>query len=309
MGKRINNLIADLTHEINLTHNGLLEKFPIEKYIAELNRYDTYAGYRYVSDEVKGYCEAIEYSSNLNILENYHKLLVVQLIENATGKIESLKFPNAIKKFYLNDFDRILLQAEKEQEHPNYFLYTNDRFYKDLGICCLRLFPVGARKYELAKFPIKRFLKKGYAQFVNLLIFIAFRARGLTPFLTGHYDTEDPNFKSEFNVEGSIFAYRMIARVMRMNPDIKGYFGINWINDPQIERISPRLAFVRYVNVALQCKYFYLGPNNSAIKNATKLSKTRRRLYQAGEYLPENFAFVFTRKQLIAWDNKMTWHY
>ena len=63
-----------------------------------------------------------------------------------------------------------------------------------------------------------------------------------------------------------ILAYRMIAGVMKLNPDIKGYFGINWINDPQIERISPRLSYIRYMNIACGCSHFYLGANDESIK-------------------------------------------
>ena len=156
--------------------------------------------------------------SSVNMLEAYHKLIFIRLIDNSQKKIKQLNLPDEVKNNYQNDFNRILLQMENDQGPKGYYLYTNDRFFKDLAICCLRLFPVGARKYELSVFPIKRFLRKGYGQLVKLLIYLILETRGIAPFLTGHYDTEDPDFMDEFNLKGFMHAYRMIAKVMKMNP-------------------------------------------------------------------------------------------
>jgi len=309
MDGRIKSLISKLENEIKNCNVNLLKMFPVEKYLTFIEHYPKYAGYNYRSDEVERYCIAIAHNSDTNTLEVYHKLLVINLVSRAQNKFRQLDLPNEVKKYYSKDFNRIVSQVETSKNNKGYYVSTNDNFCKDLSISSLRLFPIGARKYELSIFPIKRCIRKGWGQFVKMLIYFVFVTRGIAPFLTGHYDTNDPDFIKEFKIEGQIFAYRIISEVMKLNPGIKGYYGINWINDPQIERISPRLSYIRYANIACGCKYFYLGANRSSIKNATMKSPTRRRLYDEGNYLPENYAFVFSRKQMIDWADQRRWYW
>ena len=302
-------LISTLENAIKTCDADLLEKYPVDEYITYLEQYPTYAGYKYCSDEVERFCNIIESNGDKEVMETYHKLLLIRLVHKNRNKFKQLMLPEEIKSDYRKDFNRIVSQVENRQSPKGYFLYKNDRFYKDLAICSLRLFPVGARKYELTIFPIKRFMRKGWRQFAKLLIYLAFETRGLAPFLTGHYDTDDPGFMKEFNLEDFIHAYRTIAEVMKLNPGIKGYYGINWLNDPQIERISPHLAYIRYMNIACGCRYFCLGANASTIKNATMKSPSRRKLYHDGKYFPENYAFAFSRKRLIDWADQRSWHW
>lgn len=306
---RLKHIISNIESVVRDSHADVFNQVPIQTYIKAIERYPKYAGYRYRSDEVERYCNIIKSSSDKKVLGTYHKLLLLRLIDENNQNLNWLNFPETVINCYREDFDRIISQIENNHVAKEYYLYSNNRFFKDLAVCCLRLFPVGARKYELSIFPIKRFMKKGWRQFIRLLLYLAFETRGLAPFLTGHYDTGDPNFSKQFNIEGFIGAYRTIAEIMKMNTDIKGYFGINWLNDPHIERISPRLAYIRYMNIACGCRYFHLGTNASAIKNATMKSSTRERLHQDGNYLPENYAFVYSRKRLIEWSEQYSWHW
>ena len=306
---KLYDLISTLEKQIRVSHADVFEKVPIEAYISATQQYPKLTGYKYHSNEVQRYCAIIEGRSNQRVLETYHKLLLIRLIAENRQHLKWLTFPENVIHYYHEDFGRIISQIEDNHVPSGYYLYTNDRFFKDLAICCLRLFPVGARKFELSIFPVKRFLKNGWRQFTRLMLYLVFDTKGFAPFLTGHYDTDDPNFLSQFNVEGFLGAYRTIAEIMKMNAGIKGYFGINWLNDPQIERISPRLAYIRYMNIACGCRYYCLGPNESSIKNATMKSPTRKRLHQDGKYVPANYAFVYSRKQLIDWAEQYSWHW
>ena len=54
--------------EITNMHDGLLQDFPINKYIDLCIKIPQIGGYRYVSSEVKEICKKINYKSNEQIL-------------------------------------------------------------------------------------------------------------------------------------------------------------------------------------------------------------------------------------------------
>jgi len=307
--EKIKSVINQLELEINNYNDGLLKTFPLKKYIDLIDKYPEHAGLQYRSSEVERYCEDIVASSNFQILELYHKLLIATLISTFENKLKNKKLPNEVKQYYFKDFNRIIGQIENDTDFSGYYRYPNYFFSMDISICNLRMFPIGGRKYHLSRFPIRKFLNKGGRQFVSILLFLIFEARGKEPFLRVHYDTHDPSFMDGFTLEGLIYSNRILADVMKMNPQIRGKIGTSWIGDPQIERISPRLAYIRYFEIANGARYFYLGPSDKAAKDATKKSSTRRRLYNEGKYVPSDYLEAWSRKSLIKWTNKLKWYW
>ena len=200
--ERLKNLLSKIEIGIKTCDPQFFGLFPVEAYIDSIERYPKYAGLKYCSDNIERCCAAIASRSGIDTLEDYHKLILIHLIYNSREKIRQLNLPDEVKNDYQKDFNRILSQMEDGQGPKGYYLYTNDRFFKDISLCCLRLFPIGARKFELSLFPIKLFMRKGYGQLVKLLIYLTVETRGIAPFLTGHYDTEDPDFMDEFNLKG-----------------------------------------------------------------------------------------------------------
>ena len=295
--------------QIDKINSGLLSGDPVNEYIKLLDQYPQYVGYKHRSERLNRFCDSLLSGGDLAMLESFHKMLLLQLIRRSQRKVERLILPDSVKHYYHEDFKRILAAIEHDESPKGYYQYSNDRFNKDLAICRLHLFPIGARKYEMSKFPIKRFIGKGWKQFIKISLFLIFKTRGIAPFLTGHYDTVDPKFLKSFNAEGSIMAYRILTEVMKLNPSIKGYYAISWFDDPQLERISPHLAYIRYMNVAMGSKNFCLGTNAAAVGNATAKSKHRRKLFQEGKYIPQNYAFVYSRKKMLAWADSDEWYW
>ena len=236
-------------------------------------------------------------------------MLVATLISTYGNTLKNKKLPDEVKQYYFKYFDRIVGQIENETDFSGYYLYPNYHFCMNISMCSLRMFPIGGRKYHLSRFPLRKFLNKGGRQLISVMLFLIFETRGKEPFLRVHYDTHDPSFMDGFTLEGLIYSNRILADVMKMDPQIKGKIGTSWINDPQIERISPRLAYLRYFIIANGAKLFYLGSSDKAAKDATKKSSTRRRLYSEGKYAPSDYLEAWSRKSMIKWANKLEWYW
>ena len=307
--EKLNSVTNNLKLEINNHNDDLLKLFPVKKYINLIDQYPKYTRLQYFSSEVEGYCKEIIENSNLQVLELYHRLLLATLISTFENKVKNIKLPDEVKQYYFKCFDKIISQIEDEADSPGYYQYPNYYFCMDISICSLRMFPIGGRKYHLSRFPLRKFLNKGGRQLLAVMLFLIFETGGKKPFLRVHYDTHDPSFMDGFTLEGLIYSNRILADVMKMNPEIKGKISTSWISDPQIERISPRLAYIRYFDIANGAKYFYLGPSDKAAKDATKKSSTRRQLYSEGKYVPADYLEAWSRRSLLKWANKLKWYW
>jgi hypothetical protein len=104
-----------------------------------------------------------------------------------------------------------------------------------------------------------------------------------------------------FNAEEMDGAYRRIALLLTKNPHIKGLFRKAWFLDPQLEKISPELAYVRRVPEQGGASNFPADTKPFDIENALVLSRTRRKLYDEGNYMPQSYAMFWPREKLILW--------
>ncbi len=122
-----------------------------------------------------------------------------------------------------------------------------------------------------------------------------------------HTDSNDPELLSEFNEIGWQEFYIRVAELMKINTSIKGIYGGSWFFDPDLEEISPRLSYLRKIPIENGGRFFYTGSNEHDIKLSTLKSKTRKKLYQEGKYLPKSYLLIWSRTKLLAWaDKKVT---
>ncbi len=303
--ERASNLSRRLKAQIQSHSRDLLGDYPLEKYINCLNNYPEISDYRYLSSEVKRFCNDLVKANNERVLESYHKLLLVTLILNSGDRIETKKLPDDIKLLYEQNFERIIDRIECNTTAPGLYSYPNDSFLKDLGICTLRLIPTGARKMHLASLPLKRFLfTKGLRQTLRGLILLVFELKGYKPLYYGHLDSNDPNLMAEFTPEGHIRHYQRVAKLLKMNRNVKGLMAIAWYFDPELESISPRLNYLREIPMQNGGQLFCLGSTAQTIENAILKSPTRRELYRQGKYVPTEYLLIWPRKSLIMWANR-----
>jgi hypothetical protein len=103
--------------------------------------------------------------------------------------------------------------------------------------------------------------------------------------------------------------YLRIAELMKLNTRIKGFYRRSWFLDPKLEDISPRLGYLIKVPLQNGAKLFAAGSTKEDLKYALAVSRTRRRLYEEGKYLPTGHAYIWPRKEFLlfaAKDKQMT---
>jgi len=288
-----------IVRQIRSEHANLLQDFPLDTYIAYLDGLPQYSPYRYVSPEMLRICESISACGGETTLELYHKFLLITLIERAPERITRKKIPDSIRALYSEAFGRII--SELATNHQGFYLYRNDLFLKDLGICRLRLIPAGARLVHESGIPRRLLFCDGLSQFARGLWFFLSKTRGFKPLYEIHVD---PRSLGEFNPEGHDRFFLRMADLLELNPHVKGMFGESWFYDPELERVSPRLTYLHKRPVENGAKLFLGWTNEDLIKNAILKSPTRRRLYEERQYRPTGYFMIWPRRALISWGQR-----
>ena len=300
----ISNIDTRLTSELLRDNPDLLVRFPIEKYLNYLDCYPEIGSYLYLSRDVSIYCKAIVEYSDERTLETYHKLVLVTLISRARRQLASKVLPDEIKELYESNFRRIIREIETDMNPSGFYRYPEDKFFKELGVCNLRMIPTGARKIHFGGLARRFLFKKGPKQFFQGIIFILFKLKGTKPLYEMHTDSHDPDLMADFNYEGFTRAYLRIAQFLKLNEKVRGVFAASWFYDPQLAVISPRLAFLREIITNNGGRCFYCGTDDHATKDAILKSPTRNKLYMEGKYRPAKYMVVWPRRKMLLWADK-----
>jgi hypothetical protein len=307
--KRVHEVAGRLETEIRAGNRELLASFPVERYVRFLDQAPDYANYRYLGPGLEEYCAGLEAKGNPQLAELYHRLVLARLILPALERLPDKSLPDEVKASYEEQFERILNEIETNARPPGFYRHSEDAFSKDLAICTLKLIPIHGRTCERVVFPARSLLEGGWRQAVSGMAFLFLECGGRVPFLQSHWVTHVPGFKEKLTLEGAILFHRLVAKVMRRDDQIRGLFGTGWMNDPHMERVSPRLACFRYFHLANGARMFRTGRSENATRAATAASATRRRLYEEGKYVPTNYTNVWSRKRLLRWADEMEWHW
>ena len=91
------------------------------------------------------------------------------------------------------------------------------------------------------------------------------------------------------------------VRLAELYPKVRCLFGSAWLFDPEMEVISPHLTFLRLLVTENGGHLLYFGSSSQDYANATRTSKTRRRLVQEGKYTPTSYFVCWPRKSLLEW--------
>lgn len=290
-------LVNRFTAQIAEAHPGTIDSFPPERYIAELTATRTYGGYNHIPPKFRAASAAIELKAGLAGVELYHKLTIATLIARFDAQRSKKLIPMSVALQYDVEFRRILAQLDTNVR--GFYLHGNDLFSKDLAICRGKLIPCGAELVdEFSGVPRRITTRGGVKQFVSTLWFFTVRSRGFRPLYELHMD---PRARREFTAEGWDRCFLRIADLLEMHTDIKGVFGSSWWYDPEVERITPRIGYLRRRPLKDGAAIFRMGSDQAAADNATSFSRLRRERYEKGEYLPTNYLMVWARDDLLRW--------
>jgi hypothetical protein len=174
----------------------------------------------------------------------------------------------------------------------------NDIFQKEFGIASLRLYVGGPNLIDYRCGVSRRImLRDGIVKALPKIRFMT-RLGGFKPYLQGHLHIFTLD---SFNEEGRNDFYRCCVELYALHPDCLGTICCSWYYDPAVDAISPWLSYLRAVPLSQGARLFFVTNGGNAIVNATAKSRTRRRLYEEGKYLPKNYMFVWGRNDQIRW--------
>lgn len=296
---RANLRIQTLKEEITYKFPDLLYSFPIDFYTSDVKSYPLLSNYHHISSKLEATFNKIISQYNLHGMALYHKLALSFLVADAVSSGQNKRLPENVRLLSNEWFERVLDDISIQPD--DYYTHKNDSFLKDLAGCCLRLIPVGAWAVEVSGIE-RRFLFMGdFKQFYQSLLFLIFKMKGFKPFYQIHTVLR---YVQGFNPEGREKCYLRIAEMLKRNSEIKGMFALSWLYDPQLESVSPRLAYLRLLPEKYGAKVFHIGTRQVDINNALVKSPTRRKLFKEGKYMPTAYIKIWPRKELIAWADR-----
>ncbi|MEM7101234.1 MAG: hypothetical protein AAF541_23430 [Pseudomonadota bacterium] len=105
-----------------------------------------------------------------------------------------------------------------------------------------------------------------------------------------------------FKPEHHETALRNIAIVLDADTSLAGIYRQSWFLDPRVVELSPKLAFLTTIPLQNGAQLNRIGPATpSMIKDATTRAPARQKAFEAGTYVPANFAYFWAREDVLAW--------
>lgn len=223
--------------------------------------------------------------------------LLADLIAQAPQRLSRFPTPTSILPHMAAEFFRILNHLEQEPQASRGL--DDDVFLKDLGLCRLDIFPCVAQIVEKYSGIPRSTAARGFFRAFGPLGALGLRTRfHFKPLFESH--THTPMLKG-FTPEGWDLCYLLVADLLQTYPSYQGMFGGSWFYDPEIDRVSPRLSYLRQRPLSGGAFSVPVGQSPADVANATATSESRRKLYQAGKYSPKSWLMIWPREPLIEW--------
>lgn len=228
------------------------------------------------------------------------QVMMLQLIADFSMQRVSLTLTNAISSNYLFSITRIYQFWSATPASK--LTIVNDSLLKDIGLLTTALLPVTERVVEPFS-ALQRYLlfrhdfKQGYRYFLAWL-----SAKGNKPVCRLHIHLAEIN---GLTPNGWRTTCRQLAKLLLLNPKLKGIVGSSWFYDPAIASISPKLAFISELLSEMHASWFFshIEDKNSGAFNR---SATRQQAFKDGIYQPKNFVIFIPRDRLLAWHRRQS---
>ena len=297
--EEVTHRIYELKEKLSSIDKQILTDFSEAEYYQAIKALPRTSGYYFIPQELRDGVDDLKSRYGQSVVSLYHRLILSFLIQKSFNILQNSENPKDVVLFYKRHFEWIFQNLIVQNiENIDYYDYKNDLFLKDLGICSLRIFPFGAQVVELLGISRRFILSHGFSQFLNSSYFYLAKMRGNSPFYHVHLDTR---WISDFNKAGWYRFFKFMAEMLKRNPDIRGVFGSSWFYDPNLEKISPGLLYLRKIPELGGAKIFKWGRNSMDVENAICKSERRRSLYEEGKYMPTSYVFIWSRDDLIRW--------
>jgi hypothetical protein len=211
--------------------------------------------------------------------------------------LEKENLPDSVLVLYPAAFDRMAADLRIEAEGS--FDPTSNSLSKYIRFLLALTVPCGAVAVDLAsRIPFSSVvLSVLRGRDINILIRYL-QCKGFGTWFRSHVDV---GYLEEFNEAGWERYYIRIAELLSRREHVRGLVGTSWLYDPQLLRISPRHSYLQVRTLERGAFLMRHRGAQSDVEQATKTSKTRRRLHREGEYTPVSYSLVWGRKELLSW--------
>lgn len=223
--------------------------------------------------------------------------IMIALCINLIKSLKKLYLPKSVMELYPENFEILKNCYIKNQIRECNI--KNDFYCKDIRFVLGISIPCGAQDVDkIAKFSFLSCILSSLRskRFYPMLWYLNHGAYG--KWFRIHTDTR--NLK-DFNEDGWDRCYLRIVELLKRRKSIKGMVGTAWFYDPQIVKISPRLAYLQKNPIERGAFSFKHGISKIDIERATSKSKTRKRLYKEKKYIPVSYSILWHRKDMIEW--------
>lgn len=262
-----------------------------------LDRQDPYLGYSHISGPLADRFARLVGQVGVSGACELRQLLLIELIAQFDRRFERSGLHADFRLEFMRNFGRILADIASSPTSPESVGLNDDRFLKDLGIARLSMIPcVSHLVYRHSGVPRRIFLEGRRPAALFSIAYTLARAGGFRPFLENHVH---PAMLDRFNQAGRQQCYRLVARLLESWPDARGLIGTSWYYDPEVGRISPRLAYLHDEPASVNACFVDMGEHPDARASALSRSATRVQLAQAGLYRPRNYMMIWTRADIL----------
>lgn len=274
----------------------ILKRYPIRRSISSIQSYDIIENYNYLDTGLIASLMAIKSNAGSQCFAYYHKYILLKLMERNQPGLDGDSLPESVQILIQSWYRRVI--EDFDSNNYTYYSYKNDAFLKDLGVCSQRLIPIGGAWVVEVSGISRRFLMKLSLKGWLCSFFFFLKLRGFRPFYQIHTVF---NLTHRFTEKEREKGYYNIALLLEQNRQIKGMFASSWLYDPELGKVSPRLKYLVKTPIANGARCFLVGPSQADTNGALLKSRTRRRLYAQGKYIPTAYIKIWPRRDLIHW--------
>ena len=293
---------TQLQKELALIDKDIISRFPLSDYLNTIKSNTGLGKLLHLkrARKLRRAYEQITSQHGTHALSLYLKLALCCFISDSLDRLKHKKLPDEILHLCHEWFEWVLEDFSKQPD--DYYNHRCRSFALDVMVCTLRSIPIGgAWIAEIRSVGLSPFFGGGVKQFFRYLYFIIFKAHGFSPYLTTHTVARTLH---HFNEHQMNLTYLRMVELMKRNPRIKGFYRRSWFLDPNLEGISPKLGYLRKVPLQNGARLFAAGTKKRDIKYALAVSRTRRRLYEEGKYLPMGYTLIWPRKDFLLFGTK-----
>lgn len=250
--------------------------------------------YSKIPSEVDAVLSRIKTRYGMKAYHTFNRWLLVKAMSQTADSAVLREMPARLFAEWETWCHRVLSDLDQASEAS--FSFQNDFFLKDLAVCRLKMIPAVSNVLEMLGLARRVMFRGNVKQFIRMSLLVW--TGNVKPYFQTHMDLR---YLNDFNPSGRTQCFLAASEFLSRTPEVKGLFSSSWYNDPALDDISPHLSYLRRIPLENGAVLFRVGSSEQDVNNATMKSKTRKRLYEAGQYVPTCYMWVWPRARLMRW--------